>query len=319
MSAKNKLDNYQLIKSGYVNDTCYINLLPTHQCQNRCWYCYAKDHFNDPTMFTDEHFNKLLNFIDIQNKKLVDFHFIGGEPTLHPRLKNWIRILLDKYGDNIDIHMTTNMMLPMSYWKNFLLYRPYGTITSSFHSDWADPDEWFKKALYLEKQNTLETVMLLTQLDNFDLIKRVYEKYQPHLHDLRILPINQIEDTEEYKRFIEETGFYEHSEHEDALMDVKTREDIQVLLKDGTRDDENYSNYNNFSGMLCNSGFTVFANGDLYYCFRDRQPIQNLSDELKPINKWHICNSNYCNCEFEFQKCSISHFVKNIKDGISRF
>ena len=316
---KNKLDNYQLIRSDYVGDTCYINLLPTHQCQNRCWYCYAKDNFNDTTMFTEEHFQRLLKFIDKQGKKLVDFHFIGGEPTLHPRLKNWMRVLLDKYGERIDIHMTTNMMLPMSYWKDFMLYRPYGTITASFHSDWADPDEWFEKALYLEKSNTLETVMLLTQPSNFDLIKKLYNKYSPHLHDLRILPISQIEDSKEYKDFIEETGFVEHSEYEDAMMDVKTREDIQVLLKDGTRDDENYADYSNFAGMLCNSGFTVFANGDLYYCFRDRQPIQNLSDELKPIQKWHICNSNYCNCEFEFQKCSLSYFSKHMKDGISRF
>ena len=319
MSRNKKLDNYQLIDRDYVDNTCYINLLPTHMCQNRCWYCYAKDKINDPTMFTDDNFNRLLEFIDIQDKDMVDFHFIGGEPTQHPKLKDWMRVLLDRYDGHIDIHMTTNMMKPMDYWKDFILYRPHGTITSSFHSDWADPEEWFDKALYLEERGTLETVMLLTQLDNFDLIKRLYEKYNPYLHDLRILPINQIVDSKEYKQFMIETGFHEHSEHEDAMIDTKTRGDIQVLLKDGTRDDENYANYNNFAGMLCNSGFTVFANGDLYYCFRDRQPIQNLSDDLKIIPKWHICNSRFCNCEFEFQKCSVSYFAKHMNGEVSRF
>ncbi len=173
--------------------------------------------------------------------------------------------------------------------------------------------------MYLEEYGTLETVLLLTQHNNFDIVKDVYNEYKDRLHDIRILPIMQIEGSKDYEKFMEDNGFREHSEHEDAMIDVKTREDIQVLLRDGTRDDENYMNYNNFSGMLCNSGFTVFANGDIYYCFRDRQPIQNLDDDIKKISKWHVCNSSYCNCEFEFQKCSISWFAKNKKGEISRF
>jgi hypothetical protein len=86
------------------------------------------------------------------------------------------------------------------------------------------------------------------------------------------------------------------------------------LFTDGTTDNENFDQYNNFRGMMCDAGFAVLPNGDVTYCYVDTKSILNLChDEPRKIDKWHICPSRACNCEFEFQKCSIQYYLRNIK------
>jgi sulfatase maturation enzyme AslB (radical SAM superfamily) len=310
-----KLANFVICDQDIILNTTHINLLTTNQCNNSCWYCCSDCHIKQESYdyFPDSYFDNLLEFIDIQGNPNLDLHFIGGEPTLHPKLKEWCVILEDRYGQWVDMHMTTNAMMPLGYWNNFPMRAPNGSVTCSFHSDFVkDPDEWFDKMRILRDNNSLGVVFLMAQKNNLELLKRLYDKYRPEL-PVKISPIFQVIDTPEYREFIRNTDVVEQNEHRETLS-TNYDTNVQVVFDDGSTDNDNFDSYNNFRGMMCNSGFVVLPNGDVTYCYMDDKPIINLlRDRPKKLDKWHICKFKFCNCEFEFQKCSIQHYLRNIK------
>jgi sulfatase maturation enzyme AslB (radical SAM superfamily) len=309
-----KLDNFVICDQDVILNTTYINLLTTNQCNNACWYCCSDCQYKKDTYeyFPDESFSRLLQFIDVQGNPSLDLHFIGGEPTLHPKLKEWCTILEERYGFSLDMHMTTNAMKPLDYWRDFPMRRPNGTVTCSFHSDFVrDVDKWFDSMRLLRDNNSLQAIFLMAQKDNLDLLSGLYDKYRKEL-PVKINPIFQCKDTPEWRAF-EKRGFEVQNEHKETLQNY-CNTDVQVLYSDGTRDDDNFDSYNNFQGMMCNSGFVVLPNGDVTYCYADTKSMLNLChDEPKKIDKWHVCKFNFCNCEFEFQKCSIQYYLRNVK------
>lgn len=306
-----KLDNFVICDQEVVLNTTYINFLTTNQCNNACWYCCSDCHIKKPSYdyFPEDAFQNLLDFIDVQGNDILDFHFIGGEPTLHPKLKEWWKILTTRWTTQVDVHMTTNGMMPLDYWTDLV----GGRITASFHSDFVhDPDEWFEKMMVLRDNNNLQAIFLMTQKSNLELIDRLYRKYKPLL-PVRICPISQHIDSPEYKLFIEKGEYDIQNEHTETLGEYDNI-NIEVLFNDGTTDNNNFDQYNNFRGMMCDSGFVVLPNGDVTYCYADNKRILNLcQDEPRKIDKWHVCKFNFCNCEFEFQKCSIQYYLRNIK------
>lgn len=310
-----KLDNFVICDQDVILNRTYINFLTTRQCNNACWYCCSGCNVKQDSYdyFPNEAFPKLLEFIDIQGNRELDFHFIGGEPTLHPNLKEWCYILSEKYGDRLSLHMTTNAMMPLGYWRDFPMRLPNGSISASFHSDFVkDPDEWFEKMRVLRDNDSLQLVYLMTQKNNLDLVARLYEKYKPEL-PVKISPIFEVVNTPEFRQFLAAGDYDIQNEHQETLSENAGIE-IEVLFNDGTTDNENFDQYNCFRGMMCDSGFVVLPNGDVTYCYADTKKIINLcEDEPRKLEKWHICQHKFCNCEFEFQKCSIQYYLRNIK------
>lgn len=290
------IELYKISDQERLSDTTHLNVMITDRCNNKCWYCYANNSVNDMSKHT---FGELLVYIKNQNRGNVDIHLIGGEPSVHPNFIEYLNKLSEI--DNVDIHITTNLMVGMDVWEKI----PSNvTLSASYHSDWAKDDGWFDKTIYLHNRCQLENVMLLVQSNNIHHIRDIWLKYK----DLLPLKIQVI--TQHYDLGIDVSGLDEHVEQSSDVDESQ----IEVLLKDGTRDDENYTNYNNFKGMLCSNGFFVNPMGELFYCENfegNKNSCGTLSNP--PKSQWHICPFSRCDNDYEFQKCSIQYYTRNIK------
>ena len=82
-------------------------------------------------------------------------------------------------------------------------------------------------------------------------------------------------------------------------------------------DFENYDKYTDFFGMMCNSGFVVNVNGDVKWCFMMDKPVLNIMNEIKKLDRWHICTSHTCRCDYEFEKYPL--VVNQCEDAIKKY
>lgn len=70
------------------------NLMITKQCNLKCRYCFANEFVNQQNdIMTYENFLKCLDFLQTNPKERIGI--IGGEPTLHPELKQMLVRLID--------------------------------------------------------------------------------------------------------------------------------------------------------------------------------------------------------------------------------
>lgn len=70
------------------------NIMLTYRCNLRCPYCFANEFVNRTDCdITEENFRKAVAFAAGQPKTTVGL--IGGEPTIHPKLADFIRILAE--------------------------------------------------------------------------------------------------------------------------------------------------------------------------------------------------------------------------------
>lgn len=79
---------------SYQENTLEIFLYLTTICQNYCWYC-CESH----TKETKKEIMRFETFISVftelkKNKHQINWHVIGGEPTLHPRFYDIVNCLL---------------------------------------------------------------------------------------------------------------------------------------------------------------------------------------------------------------------------------
>ena len=311
---KKKLEYYSLSNNSLENN-CTMHVLLTERCNNACWYCYyyngtiPKKNIPD---FSIDMFYRLLDFVDVQEKKENDFSFLGGEPTLNKHLPDFLNILYDRY-DNMPVVITTNLMRSLEYYKSLPLWQRL-EFTCSFHTDWIpDPEKWFEKAIYLDSKNSLEHVFLMLTNKNIDLVTSLYNEYKD-IVKLKVFPINNFRLTDKYNKLLEEKRFGKYNSYTEALGKQPDLDEVKVILSDGSNDKINHEKYYNFRGMLCNSGFVVDVNGNICYCFSMMdKPIMNLlTDKPRKIQRWHICNSNFCGCDFEYRKASLKYFARSI-------
>ena len=69
------------------------NIAITNVCNLKCQYCFAEDMIQEETKnMTTDRFIEIINFIE---KTSNHFGIIGGEPTLNPNFKDFLRITRD--------------------------------------------------------------------------------------------------------------------------------------------------------------------------------------------------------------------------------
>jgi len=85
-----------------------INVFVTYRCNLACSYCFARElHAEYPEDLGEEHFARLLEWM--RGALLPAVAFIGGEPTLHPRLADMVRRTA---GAGISVVLFTNGLFP---------------------------------------------------------------------------------------------------------------------------------------------------------------------------------------------------------------
>lgn len=98
----------------YNNNTYRLILLPTIDCNFRCWYCYEQHIQSSMTFSTVEKVKKFVNYI-IQTYPIFNFHldWFGGEPMMYFKevvepISNYVKTICANYNIAFRNTMTTN-------------------------------------------------------------------------------------------------------------------------------------------------------------------------------------------------------------------
>lgn len=88
-----------------------MNLMLNNYCNLKCSYCFAQEtmHSANAKNISKENYIKYLDWVKKQNDNFdKEVRMIGGEPTLHPEIKDFIDIAIS-YGCFRDILIFTNL------------------------------------------------------------------------------------------------------------------------------------------------------------------------------------------------------------------
>lgn len=80
----------------------YISIVLTNECNRACRFC-IDSYRGEQGMMTTDSFDRALAVV--RRKKIRDVLLVGGEPTLHPRLREWAGMLRDL---GVNVIVTTN-------------------------------------------------------------------------------------------------------------------------------------------------------------------------------------------------------------------
>lgn len=321
---KSNLDFYCLRDFEEFERSLRVNTNLTNYCNNNCWYCNG----NFPKVqkgfyLQKSQFSELIKFINLQEIPKIYMTLIGGEPTLNKHLP-WMMNEAQSKLKNKNIYIVSNLLKSLDYFKSLPLKKRAFEFTCSFHSH-AIPDyeKWFEKIDYLYEMESLGGISLMLTHKNIDIIKEVYDKYKDKYENIFVdkpivnaFAINQFGYTDEYKKLCEDGIFEPYNVHDDCKGDWEVNE-IKVILPDGTNDNINYQNYNNFKMMMCMCGIQVHSNGFITRCLHDRMPIHILgaNQKIKKFNRWHLCKHDVCKCDLDFPKASVKYYMENFIDA----
>lgn len=273
------------------------SFIPTMNCNVLCAYCSMgcnklRPNYNYST--TDD-FQKLLNFLKVQGDERYEFEFFGGEPTMHPKFKEFNHMVDDFFGDQLDnIFTISNFAKPISYWK-YDWPDKVKFIASYHHWYLKDKqDEWFKKIYSLAKLGKMFCVRFVVTEENEYEVLEAFNTYKRD--DLGI--------------DIWEIVLDEWSTNEEWLSKFDDRDDVDSGINIDRK---------NFYKMMCNCRFRVLENGDVYHCWNKAndpscKPILNVfKDEPFKVPEWHLCTTKYdCICKADkiHPKISIKEYAR---------
>ena len=112
---------YKSVKDAATNNILDIDLIILTHCNQRCSYCFMHGSPENHEFISDEVLSTLAKKI-VEYKKPADLTLLGGEPTLHPKLKE----IVDKFFSipnirNIEIHTNGRKSLKNILRKNLKL------------------------------------------------------------------------------------------------------------------------------------------------------------------------------------------------------
>lgn len=289
---KVSFDIYDLDGELYNDDLLEIHLLLTNVCNQSCSYCLCNDYpyIKNRKFLTDDEFYRVMEFIKIQKRKKVDFYFFGGEPSIHPNLHKFNKIVDEELGVMLNRkYIFTNLTRSVEYYKELTGV----IIIASFHSaevkNW---DEWWNKLIELKDQVIIIKVVLTE--DNLEEVIKLFEKYKPMFpkktHDFDIHAIDQLSDefVEKVKPIFKRNLVFDDSDN------IRLTNDKSCIMIDGDQvpkeRHKEFESCHSFSGMMCKSGFCIRENGNIARCFfdvhRGRYIMNIFEEKLRKIDIW---------------------------------
>lgn len=234
--------------------------------------------------------------------------FTGGEPSSHPKLKEYVHQLKKKYKDKIQIQINTNIGFPLSFYEKHFTREPVELLIG-FHSKHVpNVEEFFEKVRFLEKFHKIK-VHLMLEKDNQEDIKKVYLKYKDAKFankktHIEVVPIDQYYADPSFK----EVDWYV-KEDKDRGYITKVKDRAGIIPKD---EDGDWMYHRDFKGMLCSGENIVTVDGDVYHCYQDLNKNKNkkfnLLDNDLIKTGFKICEHSLCTDGFTFPKYSVKYY-----------
>ena len=320
----------EYISPNLKEDTINIEWRFSVKCNYDCSYCMPLLHNNNTHVTTFEEMKIGIRNIKKTNPgKKITIALAGGEPFIHPRILDILKML--KKEGVVKIHISTNLSLPAdTYIKSF---EWLDALTTSFHFENTDTQIFKTKFLKISKSissdKNIKFLLLLCPgklSETEEIIKWLNEnnirysvrKIKP-LYRLDNNKINQsifnggVVGSKAYPKYTglgwdtDHNNYYNTKELE--LLDTFKNSYTNLLGYDTDGNeyklDWNYlpmQNKNNFMGWECFIGvhsFLIHENGDIY---RENCGVGGLIGNIfisaPKIDQPVICPHKWCNCGF---------------------
>lgn len=320
------------IVQDWPKNRLLVNYNIHNVCNYKCWYCHPTLHdgsnrWPDLDLVTKNVIHLLSYYKDQLGKDTIEFHLLGGEPTIWPQLTDFVRALKAEYGSNIMISMTTNGSRTLNWWKEHGEY--FDKVLISCHPDQVDPAHIIEVAdLLYEKDILVDTMVLM----------------DPPLWSRCIDIINELSTSQhkwsvQVSRVIHDTVSYTAEQEEYLKVYMKRMLDLEWFRRvnkayrytvevDGQIVDKNYivfNKLNSFYNWSCNIGIdniSIYNDGtlsgqcgeylyglDFKYNLYSANFAQEFSPELTPA----LCKKLSCICQHEWN--TTKHRIIRIHNG----
>ena len=189
------------IKKNWPDDRLLIHYSLHNVCNYKCWYCFPganEGTYRWPDLeLTLNNLKHLLHtYQDKFDKRVFELNLLGGEPTLWPRLDEFIKGLKDEFGDKIIICMTTNGSRTLSWWKNNAKY--FDKILISCHPETVDAAHISAVADLLYKSRVYVDVTVLMDPTRWDTCLGIINSLKQSRHRWSIQTSQLVGITETY-------------------------------------------------------------------------------------------------------------------------
>lgn len=278
-------------------------------CNYNCSYCWPYARSNNLDYQNFEIYVKTIDEIKKQAREngFNNFHFSfsGGEPTAYKRFNDLI-----KYYSMIDssyrsFHMTSNCSPGIRWWDKFIkILKSFNraSITASFHSEYANEEEFSNKLLLLLDNNIYVTVNQVMVPERFfeyyDRCSRFYDKginvtLKPQSDSTASF---MVEGYSPEMINIMQTGFPQQVNGEEILQ-IELRDSNKNIYQIDQAERLNAYEFNKFKGWQCNSGYQslVIRGNEVkrsYSCHD--QILGSLTSGFKIFNNEQICITPTC-------------------------
>lgn len=281
-----------------------IEWLPHNKCNFKCSYCHSDLH-NGSSLFPN--LNNALDFFNFLNKEINTnrklLSISGGEPTLWPKLSNFINLLDQSY----QVSIVTNGSRSIRWWTKFISETPKIVgITISVHFEFANLSHLLNVIEIVS--NVCDVTVLILYKTSYrnlirtfvlDLVQKNY-KINILINPIRNINGESVEYTDDDKLFIKEFYYNKLESKHDPFWDVyidcekQNNNHVKYLIAD---------KLTKFKGWHCSIGknrLCVWHDGSIYpgNCSTAKNNyLGNINDieNIKKINGL-ICENEYCGC-----------------------
>lgn len=284
-------------------------------CNYNCSYCwpYARSSTADHQEL--DVYLRTLDNIKQQAREngFTDFHFSfsGGEPTAYKHFKKIIEhYSSDNNPEYQSIHMTTNLSPPAKWWDSWLdvtglLQRR--SITASFHSEFANEQEFGDKCLQLTDNGVFVTINQVMVPSMFDELYARCERFSKRGINVTLKPQSDPTasfvvdgyNTSQIDKM--QTGFPQKilNSHKAAmpLYQIELEDSLGKKYNLDQAERFNAFGFNKFKGWRCNAGYQgiVIRGHEVkrsYSC--KEEPIGTITDGFKIFTEPKICITDTC-------------------------
>ena len=292
-------------------------------CNYNCSYCWPYARSDKVDHYDLNLYKTTINEIKRQSRQngFTDFHFSfsGGEPTAYKDFLNLIEYYAnDNNSKYQSFHMTSNCSPGLKWWKRLvskLSLLDRASVTSSFHAEFANEEEFSEKLLFLIENNIYVTINQVMVPDKFyeyyDRCNRFYNRGIP----VTLKPQSNSTATEIVNGYtskmidIMQTGFPQHVNN-NAMYQIQLEDSKNNIYDFDQAERFNAFGFNKFKGWNCNSGYQsiIIRENEVkrsYSCHDT--PLGTLTNGFNLFNKSKICITNSCvsSADSKIPKCKL--------------
>lgn len=246
------------------------NIMITKKCNLKCSYCFANEFVNkDEKDMSIENFIKAVDFITTNPDERIGL--IGGEPTIHPKFKQMLEILIDDERVH-EVTLFTNGINLEKYFKQLSNYK-------------------FNLLINCNSPNDIGENTYSKFFKNLDSLVNKY-----YMKDKITLGINMYKENFEYDYILELLKKYKFK-HVRTSISTPNTDNLKSIDSIKYFNDMKQSVLNFYYTLLENDIIPFYDCNSLPACIttdREKDELYNLLEKLEDEDKNLLCDITNC-------------------------